>query len=416
MIEKIKKYNFWNGNNIETGFPRKAYIENLNRYVGNRLVKVLVGQRRSGKSYIMRQLARQLILNGIPEENILYINKEFIGYSEVKTCHDLENLWNEYFRELSPKGKTFLFIDEVQYIQDWEIFVNSHSQDFSTECEIFLSGSNSRLLSGELATLLSGRYIQFEILPYSFEEYCRISQIPENKDSYMKYLHTGALPELFNLADDEMKGNYVSSLKDTVMLRDIVQRYKVKDAGLLEDVFTYLINNASSLVSITNIINWFASKKRKTNYETLSAYIGYLENSFLIHRSERYNIRGKETISGNAKYYANDLAYNNYVYKGFGYGDGWLMENAVYLELRRRGYRIWTGNISHFEVDFVASRNGETIYCQTALSISDPDTAAREYKPLKNIPDNFRKYIISLDSYPIASNEGIEHILPWQLP
>ena len=411
MIEKIKKYNFWNGNNIETGFPRKAYIENLNRYVGNRLVKVLVGQRRSGKSYIMRQLARQLILNGIPEENILYINKEFIGYSEVKTCHDLENLWNEYFRELSPKGKTFLFIDEVQYIQDWEIFVNSHSQDFSTECEIFLSGSNSRLLSGELATLLSGRYIQFEILPYSFEEYCRISQIHEDKDSYMKYLHTGALPELFNLADDEMKGNYVSSLKDTVMLRDIVQRYKVKDAALLEDVFTYLINNASSLISITNIINWFASKKRKTNYETLSAYIGYLENSFLIHRSERYNIRGKETISGNAKYYANDLAYKNYVYKGFGYGDGWLLENAVYLELRRRGYRIWTGNISNLEVDFVASRNGETIYCQTALSISDPDTAAREYKPLKNIPDNFRKYIISLDSYPIASNEGIEHIL-----
>ena len=140
--------------------------------------------------------------------------------------------------------------------------MNSHSQDFSTECEIFLSGSNSRLLSGELATLLSGRYIQFEILPYSFEEYCRISQIPEDKDSYMKYLHTGALPELFNLADDEMKGNYVSSLKDTVMLRDIVQRYKVKDAGLLEVVFTYLINNASSLVSITNIINWFASKKR----------------------------------------------------------------------------------------------------------------------------------------------------------
>lgn len=171
MIENIKKYNFWNGNNIETGFLRKAYIENLNRYVGNRLVKVLVGQRRSGKSYIMRQLARQLILNGIPEENILYINKEFIEYSDVRTCHDLEHLLNEYFRELSPKGKTFLFIDEVQYIQDWEIFVNSHSQDFSTECEIFLSGSNSRLLSGELATLLSGRYIQFEILPYSFEEY-----------------------------------------------------------------------------------------------------------------------------------------------------------------------------------------------------------------------------------------------------
>lgn len=221
---------------------------------------------------------------------------------------------------------------------------------------------------------------------------------------------------MFNLPDEDMKRNYMSSLKDTIMLRDIVQRYKIKEAKLLEDIFCYLINNAASLVSITNIIHWFDSKKRKTNYETLSAYIGYLKNSFLIHQVERYNIRGKEAIAGNQKYYANDLSYKNYLYSGAGYGDGWLLENAVFLELKRKGYAIRAGNIERHEVDFVAKRGDETIYCQVALSLNEAKTYEREYNALKSIPDHFRKYVVTLDDYPIPSDEGIEHLCPWQIP
>lgn len=284
--------------------------------MGNNLVKVLVGQRRAGKSYILRQIASKLIAQGVKCENILYINKEYMEFIALRSAIELEELYKAYRQELKPQGKVYLLIDEIQYIEEWERFVNSHSQDFAEPCELFISGSNSNLLSGELATLLSGRYVEFEIFPFGYTEYCGITKQEVDRSSYKKYLQSGALPELFHLPNDEMKQNYVSSIKDTVMLRDIVGRYKVKDIKLLDDLFVYLVNSAASIVSITNIINFFTSKKRKTNYETLSTYITYLENSFLVHRAERYNIKGKDTISGNCKFYLNDLCYRNYLYSG----------------------------------------------------------------------------------------------------
>lgn len=415
MIEKIGKYNFWNGNSVELGYRRHSYTEKIGKYVGNRLIKVLTGQRRAGKSFILRQIANQLLADGVPVDNILYINKEYIEYGQIDNYMDLQSFYEEYMRELAPSGKVWLFIDEVQYIDGWEKFVNSHAQDFAEQCEIFLCGSNSCLLSGELASMLSGRYVQFEVLPYSFREYCEVSSLSESKDSYLKYIHSGALPELFNLSDEEMRRNYVSSLKDTVMFRDIMQRYSLKDGRLLDDLFTYVVNNAASLVSVRNIINWFASKKRKTNYETVSTYLGYIESSYLIHRAERYNIRGKDTVAGNVKYYANDLAYRNYLYGGFGYGDGYLLENAVYLELRRQGYDVYVGNVGNKEVDFVAMKGDDRVYYQVAMTVSDHATFEREYSPLRMIPDSFRKCVVTLDDYHIPSENGIVHLLPWEI-
>ena len=168
MIEKIGKYNFWNGNSVELGYRRHSYTEKIGKYVGNRLIKVLTGQRRAGKSFILRQIANQLLADGVPADNILYINKEYIEYGQIDNYMDLQSFYEEYMRELAPSGKVWLFIDEVQYIDGWEKFVNSHAQDFAEQCEIFLCGSNSCLLSGELASMLSGRYVQFEVLPYSF--------------------------------------------------------------------------------------------------------------------------------------------------------------------------------------------------------------------------------------------------------
>ncbi|MDO4722372.1 ATP-binding protein [Porphyromonas circumdentaria] len=415
MISSIKKYNFWDKNSIDLGFPRTSYTDKIGQYIGNKLIKVLVGQRRAGKSYILRQIATQLISNGTSPSNILYINKEYLELSAVQTYEHLEELFQLYREELKPQGKVYVFIDEIQYIEEWERFVNSHSQDFAEPCELFISGSNSSLLSGELATLLSGRYVEFEILPFSYTEYCGITQQETGKASYIRFLQSGALPELFNLPNDEMKQNYVSSIKDTVMLRDIVARYKVKDVKLLDDLFVYLANNASNIVSIPNIVNFFKSRNRKTNYETLSSYISYLESSFLVHRGERYNIKGKDTISGNCKYYLNDLCYHNYLYSGFGYGMGYLLENAVYLSLRRAGYQVYVGTIKDSEVDFVAIKGGNKLYLQAALQLSAEDTIEREYRSLKMINDNFPKYMVSLEEYKIPTNEGIEHISAWVL-
>lgn len=333
----------------------------------------------------------------------------------LRSAIELEQLYQAYRQELKPVGKVYLFIDEIQYIDEWERFVNSHSQDFAEPCELFISGSNSNLLSGELATLLSGRYVEFEIFPFSYTEYCGITEQEEGKESYTKFIQTGALPELFNLPNDEMKQNYISSIKDTVMLRDIVGRYNVKDVKLLDDLFVYLVNTASSLISITNIINFFASKKRKTNYETLSSYISYLENSFLIHRAERYNIKGKDTISGNSKYYLNDLSYRNYLYSGYGYGIGYLLENAIYLSLRHAGYQVYVGIIRDTEVDFVAIKGDKRLYLQVSFQLTEEKTIEREYRSLKLIDDNFDKYVVSMDDYKIPTNEGIEHVSAWNL-
>jgi predicted AAA+ superfamily ATPase len=414
-INSIRKYNFWNNNPIDLGYPRTFYTDKIGQYVGNKLVKVLVGQRRAGKSYILRQIASKLLSAGVKNENILYINKEYIELSSLRSAIELEQLYKAFREVLNPNGKVYIFIDEIQYIEEWERFVNSHSQDFAEPCELFISGSNSKLLSGELATLLSGRYVEFEVLPYSYIEFCGVTQQEKGSESYKEFLQSGALPELFNLPNDEMKHNYVSSIKDTVMLRDIVSRYNVKDVKLLDDLFVYLVNSASNLISITNIINYFASKKRKTNYETLSSYISYLESSFLVHRIGRYNIKGKDTISGNSKYYMNDLSYRNYLYAGYGYGIGYLLENAVYLSLRRAGYQVYVGTIKDTEVDFVAIKGDKRLYLQVTLSLTEEKTIEREYRSLKLIDDNFDKYVVSMDDYKIPTNEGIEHISAWKL-
>ncbi|MDD4800830.1 MAG: ATP-binding protein [Proteiniphilum sp.] len=415
IINSIRKYNFWDGNPIDLGYLRTFYTGKIGQYVGNKLVKVLVGQRRAGKSYILRQIASKLISEGVQSENILYINKEYMELATLRSAVELEELYKAYRQTLNPTGKVYILMDEIQYIDEWERFVNSHSQDFAEPCELFISGSNSTLLSGELATLLSGRYVEFEVFPFSYTEYCGITRQEIGSNSYKKFLQSGALPELFNLPNEEMKQNYVSSIKDTVMLRDIVERHNVKDVRLLDDLFVYLVNTASNLISITNIINFFASKKRKTNYETLSSYINYLENSFLVHRAERYNIKGKDTISGNIKYYLNDLSYRNYLYAGYGYGLGYLLENAVYLSLRRAGYQVYVGTIKDSEVDFVAIKGERKIYLQVTLQLTEEQTIEREYRSLKLIDDNFDKYVVSMDDYKIPTNEGVEHISAWNL-
>ena len=414
-FENLKKYNFWGNNTPSLGFIRSIYTDKIFAYTGNRLIKVLVGQRRVGKSYILRQVASRLVDSGVNKKNVFFVNRELADFDFIKNYKDLDELFKLYKTRLKPQGRVYLFIDEVQNIEGWENFVNSYSQDYIDEYELFISGSNSKMLSGELATLLSRRYVDFEIFPFNFTEYIGITKKEKSKQSFVEYINSGGMPELFMLSDQELKRNYMSAVKDTVLLRDIIQRYNIKDARLLEDIFVYLVNNASNLLSVHNVSNYFKSSGRKTSYETVSAYIGYLEDTYLVHRVERYNIKGKETIAGNCKYYINDLSFNNYLYQGFGYGAGYLLENIVFLDLARYGFDIYVGNVKNKEVDFVAIKGDRIVYVQCAYILIDKQTIEREYSALEAIDDSYEKIVVSMDDIALPVRKGIKHIQAWNL-
>ena len=271
------------------------------------------------------------------------------------------------------------------------------------------------MFSGELSTLLSGRYVEFHIFPLSYEEYANIHQLTIGKQSYIQYMADSGYPELVHFNSSDVKRNYISGLKNTVLLKDIIHRYTIRDVKLLEDLFAYLVNNSSNLLSITNITNFMKSKGRKTSYDTVATYLGYIEEVYLAHRALRYNIKGKETLSGNSKFYMNDLAFKNYLYAGLGYGTGYLLENLVYLDLLRHGYDVYVGNIKDKEVDFVAFKNDRTIYIQATYMLIDEQTINREYAPLECIDDNFEKIVVSLDDLQLPSRNGIKHIRAWEL-
>ena len=411
----LKKYNYWNGEPIKVGFRRETYLKKFHGFLGNSLVKVIVGQRRTGKSYLMRQIIESLVLNGVGTGNIFYFNKEVIEFDEIDHYQKLYTLILEYKKEINPVGKIFLFIDEIQLVQGWEKLVNSLSQDFTEEFEIFITGSNSELLSGELASLLSGRYVSFEILPFSYAEFCAYRNEPINKLTLINYLKTGGLPELLHLEEEEMRFHYTSSLRDTIILRDIVQRYRIKDAWLIESLFKFLSLNAGNLFSVNNVVNYFKSHKLKTNHETVLSYLGYLKQSFLIHEVERYNIKAKEILSGAKKFYLNDLSFRNYSTLKFEFGLAQNLENYIYLFFRSKGYNIFVGNLKDKEIDFVVENDKEKKYIQVTWSLNDAAVIEREFGNLELIADHFSKVVISMDDVSFGTRNGIIHQLAWEL-
>ena len=413
-IQNIARYNFWN-ETPKLGYLRSRYLEKLISFENSNLIQVLVGQRRVGKSFILRQYIDHLIKTGVEARNTLYINMEYTNFEFISTHTDLANLIDTYFSEFKIQGKLHLFIDEVQRIDQWEKIINSLSQDYTRQIRIYITGSNSEMLSGELSSLLSGRYVKFTVFPFSFDEYVGFNSIEKSRANYIDYLQNGGLPELSNLPNEETKRFYLSALQDTILLRDIVQRYQIKDTSLLLDIFSYLVNNFSTLFSIQNVVNYFGSKNRKTNYETVSNYIQYLQNTFIIHKCERYDLKGKELLGGNVKYYVNDLAFKNLLFSGHTHGQGYLLENVVYLSLLNHGYQTYVGTMRDKEIHFIAIKNDITIYIQVTYSLEDDSTAKREYLAFSSLKDHYEKWIVSLDDIPKKVQNGIKNVLAWEL-
>lgn len=409
----LERYNLWQGAVPDTGCKRPLYTDKLVAMTGNRLVKVLAGQRRCGKSYILRQVAMALLDRGVDKRNIFMFNKELEAFSFITDDKVLDELFRYYEEKMKPQGKVYIFLDEVQNINCWERFVNSYSQDYMHDYELFITGSNSRMFSGQLATLLSGRYVRIDVLPFSYDEYLSLNDGINGAASYKSYLSTTGMPEMFRLPDDEARRYYVSALKDTVLLRDIVSRYMVRDVDLLETLFRYVVNNVSNLLSVNSIVKYVKGQGKKVTYDTVATYLRYIEDAYLVYRVDRYDIKGKALLGGSAKYYANDLAFRNYLYRGFGYGDGYLLENAIYLDMRRLGFDVYVGTAQAKEVDFVGVMGDRKIYVQVAYTIADEETARREYASLEAIADNYEKYLVTLDDRQLPMNEGIRHVQAW---
>lgn len=416
IFKSIAQHNPWSGKYDNTGFIRNLYLDRIVKYIDNKLIKVIAGQRRSGKSYILRQIANYLLSErGVNPKNIFYLNKEYFGAEEIKTSSQLNELFLYYKTELKVSGKIYIFLDEIQYINEWEKFVNSYAQDFSSEYEIFITGSNSRLLSGELSSLLSGRHVEFTIYPFSYAEFIEVRNLKPGKSSYLDYLKTGGMPELINFKSQEVAYNYIESLKNTIILKDIVKRYKIKDIQLLESLFKYLMSNVGNLTSASNIVKYYKSVNKKTNYETVSSYIRYLTESFAVFETERYDIRGKQVLTGVKKYYLNDLSFKNYLL-GFTPADfGYNLENQIFKQLLENNYKLHIGNYKNYEIDFIAEKNNRIIYIQVAYLLTGDKTIEREFGNLEKINDNYPKYVVSLDDVKFNNVKGIQHFRPWEL-
>lgn len=415
MLEKLQsiaRFNFWD-HRPDTGVTRGRYLQAIRKFRESSLVRVLVGQRRVGKSYLMRQLIAGSIDEGVPAAYTLYINKEFSEYDFIDDGTSLLQCCEAYFGQFQSAETRYVFIDEVQNIRNWEKAVNALSQDYTRNYRIFITGSNAQLLSGELATHLSGRYVSFLITSFCYDEFLTINRLQAGKQSFLRYLTTGGLPELFKLPDEESRRHYVSAVYDTVILRDIVERHKVRNVSFLKDLFAFIAGNAGSLISINRLVAYFKGQGRKTNYETAAQYIRYLEEAFIIHKCERYEVKGKDLLAGSVKYYLNDLVFKNYLYPGVHLGWGHLMENLVYIELLARGYTIFTGQYRDKEVDFVVQRGEEVRYLQVAWQLTEEATRMREYASLLTIQDAHPKSVISADDLQLPPYEGVPNLLYW---
>ncbi len=416
ILNILEKYNFWGDQVIDCGYPRDAYLKQLQGYLDNALVKVILGQRRSGKSRIMRMMIHHLItVRKIHPHNIIYINKELHDFNFINTAQSLIDTLQIYRDSKHPVGKVYLFLDEVQEINGWETVINSLSQDYRVVTEVFISGSNANLLSSEMATYLSGRYLTITVFPFGYEEYLHVVQLPRNKASVLQYLLDGGMPELYQLSSLEAKQNYVQSLLDSIVLRDIVQRNKIRDVFLLEKIIQFTIDSIGSMVSIPSIIKSMQALRYKSNAETLGNYLAFCQNAYFIHECPRYDLRGKQILTGERKFYLNDLAFRTYCRSGFDTGISRLLENAVYLSLLRQGYTVYVGRHYHQEIDFIAEKGNEKLYVQVAYHLSDDAVIDREFGNFRLIQDNYPKWVVSLDEVHLGNREGILHKQLWDV-
>ena len=391
---------------------RDEYIKQIVPFIDKDVIKVLTGIRRSGKSVMLKLLMEELKNRGINENQFIYINFENLKYRNLK---NYEKLYDFILNKVDDKYKSYyIFLDEIQEVEEWEKCVNSLRVDEDFNFDIYITGSNAKLLSGELSTYLAGRYIEFVVYPFSFKEFFEIMKEKNKeidlKEAFQDYVKFGGMPFLHNLDYNyEASMQYLQDLYASIILKDITQRNNIRDTDLLERIINYVVMNIGNTFSATSISKFFKSENRKVATETILNYIKACEEAFLVYRVARNDLLGKKILNVNEKYYIADHGIREAIMENNQKNINQVLENIVYFEMLRRGYNVKIGKVDNLEVDFVCKKNDETIYIQVSYLLASEDTKEREFSVLENIKDNYPKYVLSMDEFDMSRN-GIKHV------
>ena len=385
--------------------PRPAYLDKVTSFVDKPLIKVFTGQRRSGKSYMLLQ-TQDYIIQNFPNCNIIFINKELPDYDAIKTHTEL---W-EYAKSKKLEGvKSYIFIDEIQEISGFEKALRGMLA--AGEYDIYCTGSNAQLLSGELATLLAGRYVEIKVHTLSYIEFLNFYKLENTAGSFTRYMMQGGMPFMIHLDDtDSVRQEYLRNVLNTILYKDIVQRFNVRNYSFLQNLMVFLADNMGSLVSANRISEYLKSQQLTVSAATILDYLHFLESSYLVHRVKRYDIVGRRIFEINDKFYFEDLGLRHTLKPYDPAEVNKYIENMVFKHLSINGFNVYVGKIGDREIDFIATKGADVIYVQVALTVSAPQTFEREFGNLLMIEDNHPKYVVSLDEYATGNHQGIMHL------
>ncbi len=384
---------------------REIYLEKIRPYYDSELIKVITGLRRCGKSVLLEQIRQELLEKGIAETHIIYINFEDYRYRKLAD----PELFYQYIEEkIDDSGKFYLMFDEIQHVTDFEPVVNSFRATHNVS--IFITGSNAKLLSGELATHLGGRTLSFRMMPFNFKEYCQLHSGRDKRELLREYMQYGGIP-IVSLADTpEMKEEILANLYDSIVLKDIVMRNKVASPSALEKVLEFLTANSSLTISGQSIARSLSDRTQKVTAPTVYDYIRYIVDSCIMNKVERYDIRGKKVLAFEEKTYICDLGFFNLKKNRIKFEYGPMVETLIYNELIARGYRVYIGKTYKGEVDFIAQKGSKKIYIQAAYHLDSEETVSREFGAFSDIRDNYPKYVVSYDDWQMDDIDGIIHL------
>lgn len=391
--------------------PRQKYLDRLRNLKHKKLIKIITGIRRCGKSTVLEMFKDELLHEGVEENQIIFIN--FEDY-ENKHLRNPDELYNHIKNLLTPK-MNYIFLDEIQRVEDFPDVVDSlYIKD---NVDLYLTGSNSSLLSSEIATLISGRYVEISMLPFSFKEFVMATGQTKNLSAaYRQYVETSSFPYVLELLETPKEINsYLEGIYNTILIKDITDRKKIADTLVLKSVTQFLFDNIGLELSSKKIADTLTSNGRKSDSKTIEKYISSLEESFIVYCASRYNIKGKEYLKSLEKYYVSDIGLRNFMLGKKAMDVGHILENIIYLELLRRGYSVYVGKIDDMEIDFVAQNEHGNTYIQVSASVRDENTLKRELRPLELVKDNYPKILLTLDDDPEGDYEGIvrKNALDW---
>ena len=384
-------------------------MQRIRPFMNTDLIKVFTGIRRAGKSVMLELVKNELKESGISEENFLCINFEQFSNSQYL---DVQSLYKKIVDfQKNTKGKIYLFFDEIQEVTGWEKCINSCRIDF--DCDIYITGSNAKLLSGELATYLAGRYVEFVIYPFSFAEFFEMNLLKnpnvDKSTCFMQFLKTGGMPFLSNFPDDDSaKSQYLIDIYNSVVLKDVVKRNNIRDVDTLERIVAYAFSNIGHIFSATSLSKYFKSENRKISHDTILNYLKFCSDAFLFYKINRYDLEGKKIVTVNEKYYCADHGLREALFGKNIQNIDQVLENIVCLELLRRNYKVYVGKKGDLEIDFIAEKQGKKIYIQVAYLLANDETIRREFSVYNFVKDSYPKYVVSMDDLDFSQN-GIIH-------